>query len=125
MSCFRPILAAHGLTEQQWRVMRVLAETSGLRSKDLARRTLISSPSLSGVIDRLERARLVDRRRDARDARTVWVRLTPKGKRLFRTVGPEIEARYEEIRSRMAADELDTLYRALRRVIALDGSATP
>lgn len=125
MSCFRPILAAHGLTEQQWRVMRVLEETNGLRSKDLASRTLISSPSLSGVIDRLERARLVERHRDERDARTVWVRLTSKGRRSFRTVGPEIEAKYDEIRARLAAEELDTLYRSLRRVIALHGSADP
>lgn len=54
MARFRPILAAHGLTEQQWRVIRALAEDNGLELKTLAARTLILKPSMTGIVDRLK-----------------------------------------------------------------------
>ncbi len=45
MSHFRPILAAHDVTEQQWRVIRVLAEAGMLDASEVAEKAFILAPS--------------------------------------------------------------------------------
>ena len=50
MHRFRPLLASHDLTEQQWRVIRVLGETSPLDASDVAERACILAPSLTRII---------------------------------------------------------------------------
>ncbi len=47
MARFRPLLDAHGINEQQWRVIRVLAEHPSLDATDLAQRANILAPSLT------------------------------------------------------------------------------
>ena len=94
MQHFRPLLAEHGLTEQQWRVIRALWEENGLEAKDLAARTLMLQPSMTGVLDRLERDGLVERRASPDDGRKVIVRLTRKARRAYGRVAPEAEKRY-------------------------------
>ncbi len=49
MSYFRPIVKRHNLTEQQWRIVRVLAEHPSMDFHDLAFRTCILRPSLTGI----------------------------------------------------------------------------
>ena len=60
MPRFRRIFNEFGLTEQQWRVLRVLWETEEIAFRELSDITLIPAPSLVGVIDRLAKQRLVD-----------------------------------------------------------------
>ena len=67
MPRFRRIFNEFGLTEQQWRVLRVLWETEEIAFRELSDITLIPAPSLVGVIDRLAKQRLVDRRRSETD----------------------------------------------------------
>ena len=72
MPRFRRIFNQFGLTEQQWRVLRVLIDEPELVVRDLAALTLIPPPSLVGVLDRLEKNGLVRRRRSDRDRRRVF-----------------------------------------------------
>ena len=60
---FRALFTAHGLTEPQWRVLRVLWEREEVPFRELAALTLLPAPSLVGVVDRLQNAGLVVRRR--------------------------------------------------------------
>ena len=53
MSRFRPVLNKHGVTEQQWRILRVLLDEDGLEPRQLCERCLISSPSIAGVLMRM------------------------------------------------------------------------
>ena len=69
MSYFRPVLNAHGVTEQQWRVLRVLHEHTELESGSLADIASILPPSLTGILARLDGHGLVHRRKDAADQR--------------------------------------------------------
>ena len=72
MAHTRPHLRDHGLTDQQWRVLRVLGERQtegGVDAGTISREAFISAPSLSGVLVRMERDGLVRRYVDARDAR--------------------------------------------------------
>src|SRR5512134_2297423 len=75
---FRPILKAHGVTEQQWRIVRVLMEEDGpLEPRQLVERCCISSPSLTGILARMAELGLVARERLGHDQRRVLVSLTP------------------------------------------------
>jgi DNA-binding MarR family transcriptional regulator len=69
MPRFRRIFSDFGITEQQWRVLRVLWEHDAVTINRLAELTLIPAPSLVGVVDRLERNELVIRQRSQADRR--------------------------------------------------------
>ena len=86
MGYFRPMLNEHGLTEQQWRVIRVLQEYGELEFHKLSRIALIQPPSLTGILTRLERADLVRRTRSRSDQRRLHLSLTPAGLRRFEMV---------------------------------------
>jgi len=86
-----PYFAAHGISGAQWAVMRVLhgAQADGeaaLRLTDLGDRLLIKPPSVTGVIDRLQRDGLVGNAPQADDRRVRRVRLTARGSRLVETI---------------------------------------
>ncbi|HEX4590123.1 MAG TPA: MarR family transcriptional regulator [Gemmataceae bacterium] len=83
----QPCFARFGITGGQWGVLRNLyrAEAEGhpaLRLTDLSERLLIRPPSVTGVVDRLERARLVARVDSPVDLRVKQVMLTPRGRQL-------------------------------------------
>ena len=54
MARFRPMLRNHGLTEQQWRVIRALSEYGKIDASELARRSFLLAPSLTRILRFLE-----------------------------------------------------------------------
>lgn len=116
MAQFRPVLRAHRITEQQWRVLRALASVDQARITRLAEMTLISKPSLSRLLPALEARGLVRSGPSAGDARGTSVRIAPAGRALIRTVGPHSEARYAQIARMIGPDAMASLYDVLPRV---------
>lgn len=104
MPRFRAIFAEFGLTEPQWRVLRVLWQHEEIAFRELAEATLVPAPSLVGVVDRLHAGGLVERRRSESDRRNVYVRATSTGHALEAEVMPAVEAAYRELRA-MLDDE--------------------
>jgi homoprotocatechuate degradation regulator HpaR len=98
MPRFREAFRSFDLTEQQWRVLRVLWEHDEIAFRRLAEITLIPAPSLVGVVDRLQTRNLVRRRRDESDRRNVYVSATREGDDLREKVMPLVDETYEEIR---------------------------
>ena len=113
MPRFRQIFNEFGLTEQQWRVLRVLWGQGATALNDLARLTLIPAPSLVGVVDRLERDGLVTRRRSDSDRRKVFIESTSAGMALKYKVGPEVDKAYAALRKSVDAARWDELIDAL------------
>ncbi len=113
---FRPIIGRFGLTGTQWRVMRVLWEGDGRSVLELARATLVSAPSLVGVVDRLARDGLVERRPCDVDRRRVYVHLTRRGRALEQRVSPLLDEVYARIEGRLSQTEWRSLYSALERL---------
>lgn len=109
MDKFRPHLHAHGITEQQWRVLRALAETTALDAGELARRVCLLMPSLSRIIRDLAAQGLLVRRNDPGDRRVAIVGLTAKGRGLFELMSRESEAIYSAIEAALGADVCDRL----------------
>lgn len=120
MSRFRPILTEYGLTEQQWRVIRALAEDNGLESTELAERTMILKPSMTGIIDRLERDALVERKKDRDDGRKACVWLTRKARRLYERIVPLVEAEYADMQSCFTEQSWNDLFHSLDQLINLN-----
>lgn len=124
MPRFRKIFNEFGLTEQQWRVLRVLWEHDEIAFRELSDHTLIPAPSLVGVVDRLAKQGLVDRRRSAEDRRNVFVRATKEGSELHRTVRPHVDRAYVEMRASIDADDWRELTEGLERIAALSPEKT-
>lgn len=113
MARFRPMLRRHGMTEQQWRVIRVLAADEALDGVELARRSILLAPSLTRILQYFEKQNLVKRSAHASDQRRVMFALTARGRRLFDEVAPDAEALYAAIASEFGGRKLQTLYALL------------
>lgn len=120
MAHTRPSLRAKGLSDQQWRVLRVLGEHGTVDTGCVAREAFILGPSLTGVLARMERDGLIQRQRDSADQRRTVVRATPKGRRLVRTLSATIEAHYLWLQAQMGAAKLAQLHRLLDELIAVE-----
>ncbi|WP_312934084.1 homoprotocatechuate degradation operon regulator HpaR [Pseudomonas sp.] len=113
MAFFRPALNAHDLTEQQWRVIRILRQQGELESHRLAELACILKPSMSGVLKRLERDGIVARRKSAEDQRRVFINLTVKGQQVFLAMSEEMGRNYANIQQQFGDDKLQHLMQLL------------
>ncbi len=115
---FRPILNAHGVTEQQWRVVRALVERGTLEPRQIGDACRISSPSLAGVLARMEALGLVKRERLADDQRRVRVSPTARSRALAITMAPQVDAIYASIEASVGRQTIDRCYALLDELIA-------
>jgi homoprotocatechuate degradation regulator HpaR len=113
MRQFRPSLRRHGLTEQQWRILRALASVDGSEVTELARTAFLLGPSLSRILRDLEARRLIERRTATDDLRRAMVSISEKGLKLMETVAPSSEAIYAAITKRYGARKLAELHEML------------
>ncbi|SDR19911.1 homoprotocatechuate degradation operon regulator, HpaR [Rhizobiales bacterium GAS191] len=120
MRYFRPSLRAHGLSEQQWRVLRALAARGPIEAMALARATFLLPPSLSRILRDLGERKLIERRADQSDLRRSVIGISAAGYELIAAHAPASEAGYAEIARRFGPErlarlqaELDELEKAL------------
>jgi homoprotocatechuate degradation regulator HpaR len=99
MRQFRPSLRNHGLTEQQWRILRALTAVDTIEVTELARVAFLLGPSLSRILRDLEARDLIERRTAKADLRRGEVSISSKGLKLIEAVAPTSEAIYAEIRT--------------------------
>jgi homoprotocatechuate degradation regulator HpaR len=123
MKRFRPHLRSHELTEQQWRILRVLAEQKRVEMLDLSERSCILPASLSRTIPLLVTRGLVHRYSDPVDQRRVIVALSPQGRALFQTMSAESTRIYARLEADFGATKLAEVYRVLNELIAVCGDA--
>src|ERR1700751_2865072 len=109
MRQFRPSLREHGLTEQQWRILRALGAVDAIEVTELARTAFLLGPSLSRIIRDLEARRLIERRVAKADLRRAMVSISEKGLRLMERVAPTSEQIYAAITRRYGARRLAEL----------------
>jgi homoprotocatechuate degradation regulator HpaR len=83
MSPIREMLSETGITEQQWRVLRVLAEFGRMDTKTLADRSSLLFPSLTRIAATLRDKGLVTQTRDDEDRRRQLIEITQNGQRII------------------------------------------
>jgi len=113
MRQFRPNLREHGLTEQQWRILRALASIEAAEVTELARTAFLLGPSLSRILRDLEARNLIERKTAKADQRRSMVSISREGVKLMALVAPSSEAIYAEITQRFGARKLAELQEML------------
>ena len=117
MKKFTPALKRHGLSPQQWRVIRVLVENERLDATEIAERCALLTPSVSRILQNLHRRGLVNRKVARDDQRRSMISIAPHGRALFEQLSPINEARYAEITARFGYGKLELLYELLDELI--------
>jgi homoprotocatechuate degradation regulator HpaR len=109
MSHFRPMLEAYGVNEQQWRVIRVLAESGKLDASEVAERAHILAPSLTRMIRAMAERGLILKARDEGDGRRVMLEIAPAGMDLLRRVSPDSARIYAGLEARFGKERIEEL----------------
>ena len=117
MAHFRPMLARHDITEQQWRVLRELAEDGPLEATELANRASILPPSLTRIIKALEGGEFIRRSKVKGDGRRALLAIAPAGRALIEELAPERHAMYDAIERRFGAEQHEKLLDLLEALI--------
>lgn len=117
----QPYFAQFGISGAQWAVLRNLhrAEREGLRGlrlTDLSRRMLIRPPSVTGIVDRLEKMRLIIREASTTDLRAKEVALTDGGRYLVEKVLTVHDGQIAKVMSGLVPKEQEDLYALLTRL---------
>jgi MarR family transcriptional regulator, organic hydroperoxide resistance regulator len=119
-------MSRHGVRVGQNLVLAALWDHDGLAPGEVAERLGVRSPTVVKMATRMEAAGLVERRRDAKDARLVRLHLTDKGLSLQAPV--EAELRGLEARALASVDkgERRRLESALAKIVSnLEDVAPP
>ena len=120
MAHTRPQLREHALSDQQWRVLRVLGEHGAVETGRIASEAYILGPSLTGVLARMERDGLVQRERDPADQRRTVVEATAKGRKTIARLSDTIETHYQWLEQSLGKQKLAQLYGLLDQLIDLE-----
>lgn len=115
---FAQHVSRHGLTLPQYLTLRFLIKhQSHCAMTQLAEATRQDAATMTGVIDRLERLDLVERRRNPLDRRVVLVRPTQEAMDLLHTIQRSRQALMEQLFEPFDNEEMDTLLSMLDRLL--------
>jgi homoprotocatechuate degradation regulator HpaR len=117
---FRPLINHFGLTEQQWRILRAIDQAGQLEPRQICEICQILSPSLTGVLARMEQLDLVARTRMEKDQRRVIVRLTPKAQKLVAQLAPLVVEQYGILEKAYGRELITELYAVMDRLLTAD-----
>ena len=120
MAPIRMILAQADVTEQQWRVLRVLAENGTMDPKEIAEQACLLNPSLTRIMQILEKKGLIARAPDLTDRRKVRVEISETGLALIDRVAPYSNQIFENLEAQYGKEQLDQLLDLLNALSAVE-----
>jgi DNA-binding MarR family transcriptional regulator len=116
---FRRALEPTGLTPPQFGVLALLCRQDSQRQAALCERGAVDPNTMVGIVDRLEAAGLVARRRDPQDRRAYLVRITTRGRRMFESCIPLRNQAAHRSWAALSPVEQNRLRDLLRKVLRL------
>ncbi|MCX7841980.1 MAG: MarR family transcriptional regulator [Clostridia bacterium] len=120
MKISRSHLEKFGLSGAEYGVLRNLDEDGMLTLSELSGRLLRVNSNITALIDNMEKKTLVLRYRDEDDRRMIFVRLTPQGVALKRTVVPAHRQFIDKLLSVLDEEEKEMLYKLLDKLEELE-----
>ena len=107
----------HGISPTQYNALRILrgAGKQGLACSEVGERMITRDPDLTRLLDRLERRKLVERRRDRQDRRVILTRITPQGLEILKSLDRPIEDLHRRLLSHMGQARLRSLLQLLEK----------
>ena len=109
MGPIRAMLTDVGITEQQWRVLRVLDESGALEPTRIAEESCLLLPSLTRILQKLEDRGLIARQRDETDKRKQIVQITPAGSEVIAANLQTSVALNDQVRMRLGTERYEAL----------------
>jgi DNA-binding MarR family transcriptional regulator len=106
-------LADKGLYAGQEQLLRALAVVETLSAGELSDILQVRAPTVSKSLNRLANLRLIERYSESGDLRTVWVKLTPKG----RDLAASVDASWNKVEDDLMKDFDEKERRRLRKLL--------
>lgn len=125
MMPIRHMLCDTGLTEQQWRVLRVLMEGGPMDATQLANRAGLLAPSLTRIIQTMSKQGYISRLADAKDRRRQLIEILPKGRAVITKNQPRAAEIAQSFIDRLGQEDYDRLLGLLDRLIDPDPAQSP
>ena len=113
----RSMLAQSGVTEQKWRVLRVLEEIGEVEPTVIASEACLHLPSLSRILKTMESDGLIVRKEDASDRRTTSVGISAAGRVILARHAEQSSAIFTELEQRMGKEKLETILDLLEELL--------
>ena len=110
-------LKSFALTPCQFEVLMTLWNEDGIVLSELGRRVSRDGPTITGVVDRMEKKMLVRRKRNSGDRRVVKVHLTPKGKNMKQQLSTTKKEIFERITHDLTLKEINHLVTLLEKMM--------
>lgn len=121
MAPVRVMLSESGISEQKWRVIRVLDETGPMEQTALAQAACLLLPSLTRMLRAMEDEGLLTRAADTQDRRKSIVTITEAGRDLLRDHAEASSAIAARLEARFGAEKLEQLLDLLEELTGQDG----
>jgi DNA-binding MarR family transcriptional regulator len=112
----RTLLQHHGLTAPQLATLQLIARLEPVTAGAVAREIHLGHPTLTGILNRLERRGLIQRVRGHRDRRSVNVSLTEEGHRVLKTAPPLLQDRFQKELAKLHEWERTQILATLQRL---------
>lgn len=109
MGPIRVMLQQSGISEQQWRILRVLDELGEIEQSAIAAAACLQLPSLTRMLRAMETEGLIERRTDDADRRRTLVAITEKGRALILAHLPDSAAIFSRLEEQFGARNLKQL----------------
>ncbi|HLB01368.1 MAG TPA: MarR family transcriptional regulator [Bacteroidota bacterium] len=109
-------LVTYGLTSTQYIVLALLAKKDGLSQSQLGSHLYFDNPTVTGVIDRMERDGLVERRRTSGDRRVINIFLCDKARKILAEVATVADDLDREAMKEYSRKEQSDLIRMLNTI---------
>ncbi len=120
MGPIRKLLSDVGLTEQQWRVLRVVQESDGIDPTEIADQACLLLPSLTRILQKLDEKALISRERDKVDRRRQIIRITEAGEKIIEANIAASIALVERTREKMGEERYEALLDLLNELDEID-----
>lgn len=116
MRRIRPYLLEHDLSEQQWRVLRVLDEAGPLEPTELGERCVVLTPSLTRILAHLDRRAMIRREPHPTDKRKQIIHLTDTGAEVIAQIAPRARVVYQELEETFGRPQMNNLLNKLSKL---------
>lgn len=117
MAPIRPLLRDAGLTEQQWRVLRVLVDEGDSDPSTLSEAGLLYPPTVTRILKELGDRGLLVRRPDSRDGRRSLISVTEAGRKLVESTSDRTSAVLDDYAARFGSERLQALQLELAELV--------
>lgn len=106
---YREEIASYGLTHGQFFLIIAIMEEEGLLPSELADKTAQDRPTITGLLDRLEKDGWIERRPDKRDRRSLRIYLAPRANECRESLLKLFEESNQKFLNRFSPEEWDLM----------------